>query len=457
MFLDRVGGRLLEASLAAALAVALPSCSPRVVQQRQPAPGSPAASAGTSNARQRATADSIDQAQASRFYAALQPREAPLLNAGNYLGVLRLIDSLVVAMGPNEGLKEAAAQMIGTYESFLGQYQEALTAFTYGPPHREHPDTTSFAGYVAEDAVDAIVKRAATQQVVFINEAHHVPRHRAFTLALLPRLRALGFTYFAAEALFESESTLNARKYPVRAIGFYTNEPVFGELVRTAARLGLRLVPYEAVASSQEARETGQARNLVDRILAKDPRARVIVHAGYAHINESGLLAGAKPMAVHFREMTGIDPLTIDQTDMTERGDSLHDDVRYRYIVDHRVLRTAAVLRKGDSLWSSRPGVYDVSVIHPRSVYQDGRPAWLWAVENRRPYTVPENACAPSADCVVEARLVSESNDAVPIDRLRIGSGGTSRTLALPPGEYVITVRDGTGSLLSERRIAIDR
>lgn len=41
-------------------------------------------------------------------------------------------------------------------------------------------------------------------------------------------------------------------------------------------------------------------------------------------------------MAVHFHEMTGVDPLTIDQTDMTERGDSLHDDVRYRYIVDHR-------------------------------------------------------------------------------------------------------------------------
>jgi hypothetical protein len=34
----------------------------------------------------------------------------------------------------------------------------------------------------------------------------HVPRHRAFTLALLPLLRALGFGYLAAEALFESEA-----------------------------------------------------------------------------------------------------------------------------------------------------------------------------------------------------------------------------------------------------------
>ena len=78
--------------------------------------------------------------------------------------------------------------------------------------------------------------------------------------------------------------------------------------MRTALRLGFTLVPYEAASATQDARESGQARNLVERILRKDPHARVIVHAGYEHINESGLLIGAKPMAVRFREMTASIP-----------------------------------------------------------------------------------------------------------------------------------------------------
>lgn len=441
---------------AVALSLAIAACSGHSARQATPAPASQPQNSGADSARQR-VADSIEMAQASRFFRDLQAGSAPMLKTGNYLGVLQLIDTLVAAAGPSEGVRQASGQMIGTYESFLGEYQAALDAFMVGPPRRAPFDTASFAGYVPEDAADAIVKLAAGRQVVFINEAHHVPSHRAFTLALLPRLRALGFNYLAAEALFESESTLNARKYPVQATGFYTNEPTFGEMLRTALRLGFTLVPYDTGAPTQDARETGEARNLVERILAKDPQARVIVHAGYGHIEKSGLLIGAKPMAVRFREMTGIDPLTIDQPSMTQAGDSLHDDPRYRFIVARDAPRTPIVLRKGDSLWSAKPGAYDVSVIHPRAVYHEGRPDWLWAMEGRRAYALPNNVCAPSRECVVAARIPTESADAVPIDKLVVRGGAGPRTLALPPGEYVVTVRDGAGTLLSERRVTIGR
>jgi hypothetical protein len=445
----------IRVPLALALSLATSACSARPGDHATPRPASRQPNPDTTGARRRAIADSIDQAQANRFFTVLQARSAPLINAANYLGVLQLIDTLVTAAGSTAVVKEAAGQMIGTYDSFLGQYQAALESFVVGPPRLAPPDTSSFAGYVPENATDAIARIAAANQVVFINEAHHVPRHRAFTLALLPRLRELGFSYLAVEALFESESTLNARKYPIEATGFYTNEPTFGELLRVAMRLGFTLVPYESSSGSQDQRETGQARNLVDRILAKDPRARVIVHAGYEHINESGTLIGATPMAVHFREMTGIDPLTIDQTVMTESGDTLHDDPRYRHFVGRNALRAPVLLRKGESFWSAKPGVHDVSVIHPRAIYRDGRPDWLWAMENRRPYTLPANVCAPSTECVVAARIAAESADAVPVDALRIRTTEVAKTLALPPGEYVITARDGSGKSLSERRATI--
>ena len=40
-------------------------------------------------------------------------------------------------------------------------------------------------GYKPVDALKALARAAAGVQVVMINEAHHVPQHRAFTLALL--------------------------------------------------------------------------------------------------------------------------------------------------------------------------------------------------------------------------------------------------------------------------------
>ena len=68
--------------------------------------------------------------------------------------------------------------------------------------------------------------------------------------------------------------------------------------------------------------------------------ARVLVHAGYSHINESGELAGAKPMAIRFRELTGINPLTIDQTTMLEHSVRAKEHPAYGRVVD-RAARTA--------------------------------------------------------------------------------------------------------------------
>jgi hypothetical protein len=45
----------------------------------------------------------------------------------------------------------------------------------------------------------------------------------------------------------------------------------------------------------------------------------------------------------------------------------------------------------------------------------------------------------------------------VPIDKVVVRGGAGPRTLALPPGEYVLMVRDGAGTLLSERRVTIGR
>jgi hypothetical protein len=382
----------------------------------------------------------------------------PMLETGNYLGIVQLLERKGKESGLDADTKDAIRQMSGTYASFVGQYQEALEYFAPPPPKPIDLDTAALSRMASEDAVDAIARLAANRQAVFVNEAHNMPRHRAFTANLLPKLRALGFSYLAVETLNDADTALNTRGYPVHNTGFYSNEPVFGEMLRTALKLGFKLVPYESGTSTADAREQGQAQHIVERILRADPKARIVVHAGYDHINESGTLAGAKTMAIRFHEMTGIDPLTVDQVAMTEQADTTLDDHRYRFLMKRVRRQTPFVLLSGDSVWSARPGVHDVTVISPRAVHRGGRPSWIWTMGGgvRRAYIASDEACPGSLDCIVTARRVGESDDAVPVDILRVQfSAPGSKTFALPPGQYVIEARDGSGTALSRQTITV--
>ncbi|HEX6053052.1 MAG TPA: hypothetical protein VFZ21_27480 [Gemmatimonadaceae bacterium] len=422
--------------------------------------GAPAARDSSPNyAIQQAYRDSVERATVGRFLTEYQQRARPLQQAGNYLGEMQLVRELAAKYPDSKSVRDMSTQQLGTFASFLGDQAEAVRLFDTladGSPAPQ-ADTALLAQLRVSDAVETISGAADSTRVIFINEAHHVPQTRLLTLALLEPLRAKGFTHLAAETLSPFDSSLNARDYPVRGSGYYSNEPLFGEVLREARRLGYVLVPYEAMGStSQDARETGQATNLRDRIFRDRPDARVLVHAGYSHINESGTLAGAKPMAVRFRELTGIDPLTIDQTSMYEHSSRAREDPIYRHVLDRPARTTPFVLVDAEGRpWTNRPGVHDVTVFLPRTQLRDGRPDWLWRAGARRPYVVRGSSCSGHEVCVVAARLEAESADAVPRDVVLLRPGDAGRTLALPAGRYVITIRDPAGAMLSDTTVTV--
>jgi hypothetical protein len=292
-----------------------------------------------------------------------------------------------------------------------------------------------------------------------INEAHHVPQHRAFTLQLLYALRKQGFTYFAAEA-FSHDPQLSERGYPTRATGSYVSEPVFGDLVRTALRLGYKTVPYETESGdSREARERDQARHLGERILAKDPKARVLVHAGHGHISETP--GRVKMMAAVFRDMTGIDPFTINQEWMTEHSAPEHEQMVYRWATERGLVTRPVVFRKGAGDFWSLSDSSDVALFHPRSRYEHGRPHWLRMGGLRSPFPLPEGVCglafllsegasSQAPACLVKARPAREGADAIPIDQIAVEEGKPVPALMLPEGEHVISVEDAKGKLIKE-------
>jgi hypothetical protein len=194
--------------------------------------------------------------------------------------------------------RDLLVQMVGTEYAYVGRYQKALESFDDRPGRADRKDQPgALDGYESRDAVDALLDLADRHQVIMINEAHHVPLHRAFTLRLLEGLYRRGFRYFAAETLSSRDDALAARGYPTLKTGSYIAEPVYADLVRTALRLRFTVVPYEFESATppsksddplaaQNACEEGQAKNLKERILAKDPKAKIIVHAGYAHISK---------------------------------------------------------------------------------------------------------------------------------------------------------------------------
>lgn len=121
--------------------------------------------------------------------------------------------------------------------------------------------------------MDAIADAARNTNVVIINEAHDRPRHREFIRQVIVVLQPLGYSNFAAETFSDSLKSSEQPAYPLMTYGHYSNEPVFGSLLRTLASREFNLLPYEHRFDNSGAeldvhervslREEGQANNLL--------------------------------------------------------------------------------------------------------------------------------------------------------------------------------------------------
>jgi hypothetical protein len=349
-------------------------------------------------------------------------------------------------------------QLLAAVEDQLGLYNEAIRDFPFDNRVRFAGELPQPAQWQASDAVEVIAKLAAGRRIVMINEAHHDAHTRALTLALLPRLRAEGFTHFAAEALHDADPGLAQRGYPIPASGSqYLREPLYGEIVRQALKLGFVVVPYESDAPTIAEREAGQARQLYRKVFQADPKARLFIHAGYAHIDKApgNLGAGVKPMAMQLRELTGLDPLSIDQTRWRDISVALDDDP-YRQLVALYQPQKAVVLTHRDDghAWTADPTRHDVDVLLP-GPGRLRRPRWLALDGRRMTRLITTDLCAGRIPCVVEAQYADESDEAIPADRFTFLAPEGMSSLYLSPGRYRLRAWGADGRTLLERRLEV--
>lgn len=346
-------------------------------------------------------------------------------------------------------IRSIGPEMAATEYSFIGAYRESLSTFEKREDKEEQIISVDSLAMIrtlrTAPAKVSILEKADYHQIILINEAHHQPAHRLFVASLLPELYRKGFRYLSLEAL--PGGVRIDKTHPLATnSGIYTNEPAFAKLVDEALRLGFEVIGHEAdwedLQKSRDTREAGQA-NYLRKILDRDPSARILAYCGYDHILEG--TSDQRRMAAYVQSYTGIDPLTINQSELSETDTSPHPMLREISVVVPSVFLTDS----GEPLGFSRPNGHrvDMVLIHPHTTDESGRPNWLWSDPLYRKWPIPSVALMYPVMVSAYRKDVSVKKG-VPLDRVVLSSKTDEKALALPAGKYRILFRNRTGARL---------
>jgi len=348
----------------------------------------------------------------------------------------------------------ALQYLVQSYDSVDDATRRKVFKIVEGLKNIEHVDARRYIRF-----------RAKREKVIMLNEAYAKPLHRAFALSLLADLYQEGFRYLAMEML-NNYAGHSLSKLTLRT-GYYTAEPVAGELVRTALDMGFTLVSYEdtlAYKHTTGQRDSIQALNLY-KVLQQDTAARMLVYAEYAHISKKTSPEGYVPMGQRFKELSGIDPLTIDQTDMSEESNFGYGRVLYQAYVQKFPLKTASIpLIENEPVNVTNNDLYDLAIVHPPTSYVDGRPDWLSLQGLRKPtYVKPGLTKSLGSPFLAQAyyRDEMEGNEnktwqLVPADQTWLTSSRKNYLFFLKKGKYTIIFRDIEYHILSTLNIEVE-
>ncbi len=293
---------------------------------------------------------------------------------------------------------------------------------------------------------DSMIRIAAEQRLVLIMEAHTVTEHRAWIEQTLAPFRAAGFTHYFAETIAEPGLTLRTRGYPTPTTGFYTLDPRFGNLVRTAIRLGFEVGGYDSLHSDFDGREERQAATLAARFASR-PDTRMVVHAGHGHVFKHEVRNIGRYMASRLWEKTGVEPFTIWQL-----SNQLSKDVYCRLIRQIGPIREPVMLvppprHVTDAIFpesSVKPAV-DAIVIHPPRLGQE--PTDRRGAFTDRMTRVPGIWLGKQWPVVIAAIADGEPESAIALDQILLRRDETDFELWLPHTNYRIRVWGLNGQL----------
>ncbi|WP_164674248.1 hypothetical protein [Maribacter litoralis] len=334
-----------------------------------------------------------------------------------------------------------------------GDYKNALRMWDYGIESFEKKFTKRQVDslkktYRPISATEYIFQRATENQVIIINEAHHNSKHRAFTKSLLQNLFDQGYKNLGLEALSNGQykdSLLNKRGYPILSSGYYIWDPQFGDLVRTALKIGYNVFPYEVITQADgKVREIEQAKH-IQKIINENPNEKFLIHCGFAHVNEGNYDSWGKAMAGRLKEFTKINPLTINQTQFSERSKRDFDNP---FLEVFKVKEPSILMNKLNNSplgYKNKESWTDIAIFHPNTSYLNGRPDWLFDIGNKAVKLDLDNIDISFPVMVLAYKKGEEIKTGIPMDMVEVENKSDLINLALRVGEYEIVVINESG------------
>lgn len=337
--------------------------------------------------------------------------------------------------------------MLTTFSSFAGDVKENESAYI----NSRHWDTdiVEDSSYTALNAVDEIDSIAHKHQVIMFNESHIDPRGRLFLTNLLPTLKAAGFTYLFLEGLREDD--INERGFPLQTSGFYTCEPMFGNLLRKAIQLGFKLIPYDcynAPCNGIAEREQHQATSIYET-LKNNPQAKAVVFAGHGHINKD---PQKNWMAHRFKTLSGIDPFCINQSINSEAPQLFH---HLRKHIDKATIYKNVKTNVYREF--SKVNVVDATIVFPNTQWLDNQYAEWLLHSGTVPYTI--NLSKETFEGALLSILKCNEFDqfgvlTVPVLNM-ILQKTTHQNISLNKGSYYLRVTDLYGKEIYKEKITL--
>ena len=363
----------------------------------------------------------------------------------SYRSLLKLLDMDSVYIGSK--FENGYHDWLSILYSRIGRYKEARreaeacsTQFIDHMRFKNHYKDVK--AIPLSEVMDSIIQN---NRVIMMNEMHFNPHNRAFVISWLEKCYQNGYRYLAAETLRASDTLLNQRRTVLRGeTGWYSDEPVFGDLLRTALHMGYTLVPYEGDGFGVD-REVNQAKNLVKNILDKDPDAKFLLLGGFGHIADRN---GWYAMGRYFKEQSGIDPFTMSCIffdDPYWEADSLQ--TVYYDLIDAMPNREPILFYDTvKHIYPCTSGM-DVTCCLPRTRFiEDNIPDWK-LYNGKVLYTINRRFIKKNGfpEGCVSAFLKSEGEPCVPVDQYMYGKDESEFKLALYKGEYLLRFDDGKG------------
>ncbi|GAA0273163.1 hypothetical protein GCM10009127_11990 [Alteraurantiacibacter aestuarii] len=392
---------------------------------------------------------------ADKTFQRISSELSPAYGKGDYLAALAIFGD------PDAIAADSPAR------SIWQQFRPSLDGFVADrdiPRSRRDPLTAEvaarFAALERREAIAAIVEHAARTRIVIINEAHDNPRDRAFVMDVAEALRPLGYTHYAAEALTNCCYSPEQAKAPIDAVrqrdyaafgdGYYLADPAFAYLLHRVLVAGYEPVAYEYVPQAGERpenpnesialREAAQARNLAAALEAAGPDAKFLIHVGYSHAAERPFSKEQEWMASRLKALTGIDPLTINQTDLSE----YNMPQEYAAIGMEQGTAPVVIFEGGEPAHVGfNAELMDLQVVHPPIAVLGGRPDWL-ARTGRVAFQLGADMVPDEGVRLVQVFLAQSGADAVPIDQVLIRPGDEPPVLYVPrDSQYRIVTQQG--------------